>query len=596
MIAKFLKKIQKNISLKSFGIKLITTTEELRMKILGINSVYHESAASCVIDGKIVSAVEEERFNRYKHGKPAHIDNSHVLPIHSINFCLKDANLNVEDIDLIAFSFDPKLRQKSFEIDPISIPGDWGSIKGEKTFLSSLEQVKLSLNHVLGDKSAEKLIWVPHHLAHAASAFFPSGWKEAAILVIDGIGENASSIGAYGHENRLGILHEIPYPHSLGFLWEKLSQFLGFSEYDACKVMGLAAYGQSKTRQAAFSQFAHITDKHFTLDKELLRFRVGEFEPLEALLGKSRKKNESIEQHHKDIAAALQVFTDRAVLRLVEELYRLCPSENLCYAGGVALNCVTNWLIKEKGPFKNIFIPTAPHDAGTAVGAALYTYHTRCNQPKIQIPQLTPYTGPEFTTEEILLAIEESGLTFRHSIDSAIEAADMVADGKVVGWFQGRMEFGPRALGNRSFLADPRYATTRELLNRKVKHREDFRPFGPSVLAEKAEQWFEIGRQSESLKYMLFTCPVRPEKREKIPAVIHIDGTARVQLVDRQLSPSYYRLIERFEQRTGVPVILNTSFNDSEPIVCSPKDAISTFKRTAIDALVMQDFVIERKN
>ncbi|MEH2443376.1 carbamoyltransferase family protein [Nostoc sp.] len=566
------------------------------MKILGINSVYHESAASCVIDGQIVSAVEEERFNRYKHGKTARIDNPHILPIHSINFCLRDANLDIEDIDLIAFSFDPTIRKKSFEIDPISLPGDWGSIEGEKTFLLGLEQVKLSLNQALGDKAAEKLMWVPHHLAHAASAFFPSGLQEAVVLVIDGIGENASSISAYGNENRLGILHEIQYPHSLGFLWEKLSQFLGFSEYDACKVMGLAAYGQSETMQEAFSQFAQITDQDFALEKEILRFRVGEFELLEALLGKSRKKSEPIEQHHKDIAASLQAFTDRVVLRLVEDLYRLRPSENLCYSGGVALNCVTNWLIKEKGPFKNIFIPTAPHDAGTAVGAALYAYHTRCDRPKVQTPQLTPHTGPEFTTEEIILAIEESGLTARRSIDSAIEAADMVADGKVVGWFQGRMEFGPRALGNRSLLADPRYATTRELLNRKVKHREDFRPFGPSVLAEKAEKWFEIGRQSESLKYMLFTCPIRPEKREKIPAVAHIDGTARVQLVDRQLNPSYHRLIERFEQRTGVPIILNTSFNDSEPIVCSPKDAISTFKRTAIDALIIQDFVIERKN
>ena len=566
------------------------------MKILGINSVYHESAASCVIDGQIVSAVEEERFNRYKHGKAARIDNPHILPVQSINFCLRDANLDIEDIDFIAFSFDPKLRQKSFEIDPISIPGDWGSIEGEKTFLSGLEQVKLSLNQALGDKAAEKLIWVPHHLAHAASAFFPSGLEKAAILVIDGIGENASSIAACGHDNRLSVLHEIQYPHSLGFLWEKLSQFLGFSEYDACKVMGLAAYGQSETMQAAFSQFAQITDKNFTLDKELLRFRVGEFELLEGLLSKSRKKNEPIEQHHKDIAAALQAFTDRAVLRLVQDLYSLYPSDNLCYAGGVALNCVTNWLIKEKGPFKNIFIPTSPHDAGTAVGAALYAYHTRCDRPKIHTPQLTPYTGPEFTTEEILLAIEESGLTFRRSQDSAVEAADMVADGKIVGWFQSRMEFGPRALGNRSLLADPRYATTRELLNQKVKHRENFRPFAPSVLAEVAEQWFEIGRQSESLKYMLFTCPVQPEKREKIPAVVHIDGTARVQLVDKQLNPGYHRLIERFEQRTGIPVILNTSFNDSEPIVCSPKNAISTFKSTAIDALVMQDFVIERKN
>jgi len=566
------------------------------MIVLGINSVYENSSACCVIDGRIVSAAEEERFNRQKHGKHALIDNPHVLPLHSINFCLRNANLSPEDIDLIAFSFDPKVREKSFEIDPLGRPGSRGTIEGQKKFRNALKQVKPSLNQALGDKAASKLVWVPHHLAHAADAFFSSGLPEAAILVIDGIGENATSTMAYGKGNRLNIVNEISYPHSLGFLWVKLSKFLGFSRHDACKVMGLAAYGQSSTLQAAFSQFARVTDFDFTLQIEILRFRLPEFDHLEALLGKSRKENEPIEQRHKDIAASLQAFNNEAVLGLVENLYHLCPSENLCLAGGVALNCVTNWLIKEKGPFKNIFISPAPNDAGTAVGAALYAYHTRSSGETYHTPQLNPYRGSEFTEEEILLAITQSGLTARRSIDSAIEAADMVADGKVVGWFQGRMEFGPRALGNRSLLADPRYATTRELLNQNVKHREDFRPFGPSVLAERASEWFEIGRPSESLKYMLFTCPVRSEKREKIPAVVHVDGTARVQLVERELNPSYHRLISRFEQRTGVPVILNTSFNDSEPIVCSPSDAISTFKRTAIDALVMQDFIIERKN
>ncbi len=566
------------------------------MIVLGINSVYHESSASCVIDGQIISAAEEERFNRQKHGKSAQVDNPHLLPRHSINFCLKSANLSPEDIDLIAFSFDPKVRDKNFEIDPISLAGDWGSIEGEKTFLLGLEQVKVSLNSALGDKAASKLVWVPHHLAHAADTFFVSGLPEAAILVIDGIAENSSSIMAYGKEDRLSILHEISYPHSLGFLWEKLSEFLGFSEYGACQVMGLAAYGQSSTLREAFSQFAQVTDFGFTLEKEILRFRVPEFEQLETLLGKRRKKDEPIQQHHKDIAASLQAFNNEAVLNLVENLYHICPSENLCLAGGVALNCVTNWLIKEKGPFKNIFIPTAPHDAGTAVGAALYAYNTQCSGKKYHKPQLSPYIGPEFTEEEILEAIAQSGLTARRSIDSAIEAADLVADGKVVGWFQGRMEFGPRALGNRSLLANPCYANTRELLNRKVKHREDFRPFCPSVLAERASLWFDIGRPSESLKYMLFACTVRPEKREKIPAVVHIDGTARIQLVEKELNPSYHRLISRFEQHTGVPVIVNTSFNDCEPVVCSSIDAISTFKRTAIDVLVMQDFIIEQKN
>ncbi len=566
------------------------------MIVLGINCVYHESAASCIVDGRVVSAAEEERFNRYKHGKAARNDNAHILPLQAINFCLKNAKLDLADLDLIAISFDPKLRKKTFEVDSLATAGDWGSIEGENVFRQSLEQIECSLNEALGDGAVEKLIWVPHHLAHAASGFFPSGFSEAAILVIDGIGENASSIMAYGKGNKLKVARQISYPHSLGFLWEKLSEFLGFSEYDACQVMGLAAYGEKQALQAEFSKFARVTDEGFHLEKEVLCFRNSDFKELEALLGKSRKENEPIEERHKNIAACLQDFNNEAVMGLVRNLYHLCPSENLCLAGGVALNCVTNWLIKEKSPFKKIFIPPAPNDAGTAVGAALYAYHSRCSQAASPIAQLSPYMGPEFDREQILEAMAQSGLTWKRSVDSAIDAADMIADGKIVGWFQGPMEFGPRALGNRSLLGDPRSTATRDLFNQKVKHREDFRPFGPSVLAERAAEWFEIGCHSESLKYMLFTCPVRAEKRSKIPAVVHIDGTARVQVVEKELNPSYYRLIERFERRTGVPVILNTSFNDREPIVCSPFDAISTFKGTAIDVLFLQDFFVERKN
>ncbi|CAF1299012.1 unnamed protein product [Didymodactylos carnosus] len=360
--------------------------------------------------------------------------------------------------------------------------------------------------------------------------------------------------------------------------------------------MGLAAYGQGEILKETFSQLAQITDDGFILDKDILCFRIPEFTQLEALFGKRREKDDPINEHHQNIAAALQAFTNEAVLSLVKRLYHLHPSDNLCLAGGVALNCVTNWLVKEIGEFQTIFIPPAPHDGGTAIGAALYVYHTRANIKLSPALQLNPYTGPEFSTEQIRCAIEKSGFNGRISEDSAVEAADMIANGKIVGWFQNRMEFGPRALGNRSLLADPRHIATRDLLNRKVKHREDFRPFAPSVLAERANEWFEIGRPSESLKYMLFSCPVRPDKAEKIPAVLHIDGTARLQLVDRELNISYYRLIERFEQLTGIPLVLNTSFNDSEPIVCSPADALFTFKHTLIDAVILQNFVIERGN
>ncbi|CAF1139647.1 unnamed protein product [Adineta steineri] len=566
------------------------------MIVLGINSVYHESAAAIIVDGDIVAAAEEERFNRYKHGKPANTNNANVLPLQAIEYCLSSINLKIDQIDLVAFSFDPALREKYFEVDPLSIPKNWGSLEGEEFFRRSLENIKFSLSENFGDKIAEKLVWVSHHLAHAASAFYPSGFSKSALLIIDGIGENASTMMGFGDMNDLKIIQEIHYPHSLGFLWEKICQFLGFSEYDACKVMGLAAYGQKEILKDCFNKFAKITNDGFILDNNILRFRLPEFEPLEALFGKRREKGEPINEIHKNIAAALQEFTDVAVLSLVQRLYRLYPSENLCLAGGVALNCVTNWLVKEKGEFKNLFIPSAPHDAGTAIGAALYTYYTRSNAKLLSIVQLNPYTGPEFSQAKIRLQIEKFGLQGRISTDSASEAAHMIANGKIVGWFQGRMEFGPRALGNRSLLADPRHSTTRELLNRKVKHREDFRPFAPSVLADKANDWFEIGRPSESLKYMLFSCPVRPEKAKLIPAVLHIDGTSRLQLVDKDLNTNYYRLIEQFEQITGIPLVLNTSFNDSEPIVCTPRDALLTFQGTLIDAVVIGNIIVERKS
>ncbi len=336
------------------------------MIVLGINSVYHESAAAIAIDGKILAAVEEERFNRQKHAKPARVDNPHILPKEAIAFCLANAKIKAEDMDAIAFSFEPKLRELNFQFDSLSVPGNWGSEQGENKFRHCLQEVKNSLNRLLGDNASSKLVWVPHHLAHAASAFYPSGFSEAAILVIDGIAENASSMLAWGQGNKITQKYEIQYPHSLGFLWEKLAEYMGFSEYDACKVMGLAAYGQADPQREAFAQFAKVREKDFILDKELIRFRLPEFDKLESLLGKARKPKEPLEDRHKDTAASLQEFTDKAVMALVEHLYHICPSENLCLAGGVALNCVTNWLIKEKGPFANVFIPTAPHDAGTA--------------------------------------------------------------------------------------------------------------------------------------------------------------------------------------------------------------------------------------
>jgi carbamoyltransferase len=294
---------------------------------------------------------------------------------------------------------------------------------------------------------------------------------------------------------------------------------------------------------------------------------------------------------HADIAAALQEATDAAVLALVRRVKRKVPSDNLCLAGGVALNCVTNEVIQKSGEFRNIFIPSAPHDAGTAIGAALLVHCEKEKKPP-QRGYSTPYLGPAYSRREILAAVKAAGLKARQSKSPARDAAKMIADGKIVAWFQGRMEFGPRALGNRSLLADPRRPEMRNILNQKVKHREDFRPFAPSVMAEHADDWFETGKHTISHEFMLFAPKVKPDRRDRIPAIVHQDGTARIQLVSRKSNPRFHELISAFHEKTGVPVVINTSFNDSEPIVCSPMDAIVTFRKSGIDALVMDDVVL----
>ena len=565
------------------------------MNILGINSVYHELAAALLVNGKIVAAAEEERFNRYKHGKAARVDNPHQLPEQAIEFCLNSAGLKPQGIDAVCYSFSPQMRRRRFRQDKLSKRGDWGDAAGEEIFISCLEKVPAVTSELLGRDITDCFHWIPHHLAHAASAFYPSGAKQAAILVLDGIGEQASMIMASGEGHRIRWLRELEYPHSLGFLWEKLSKFLGFTEYDACKVMGLASYGNPNEARRDFESFLHLNGGSFKINPEIMEFRLDSFQQLERCLGKARDQREKIEPRHANIAATLQDYNDRIVLSLTAELYELCPAEVLCFAGGVALNCTTNWLVKEKGPFRQVYIPPAPHDAGTAIGAALYTYWQMIKGEAAPTPAMEDaFLGPQYTDEEMVATIKAAGFKAEHSDNLADEVAELIAGGKIVGWFQNRMEFGPRALGNRSLLTDPRHLGIRETLNRKVKHREDFRPFAPSVLEEDCEEWFEMGRPSESYAYMLFACPVKADKAPLISAVLHVDKTARVQVVRKKQNPKYHALISRFKAITGVPLLLNTSFNDSEPIVCSPQDALATFKGTDIDVLVLGNNIMRR--
>jgi carbamoyltransferase len=557
------------------------------VNILGINSVYHESAAALLVGGKLVAAAEEERFNRIKHGKPAEFDNPHQLPERAIRFCLKQAGLALGDIDHVAYSFDPKLRRTNFRIE-------WWDPQAEEVFRLRLGQVRSVIDDLFGRSLGPKLHFVAHHLAHAASAYFPSPFERAAVLTIDGIGESAGTMLAKAVGTRVQSVETFEYPHSIGFVWEIFSSYLGFSHTDASKVMGLAAYGNPEVFRAPFLSILRADETNYGVAPEILNVDPQRLERMEAIFGPPRSEDGEILPRHADIAAALQVATDAAVTALVRRIKRRVPFENLCLAGGVALNCVTNDVIKRTGEFENIFIPSAPHDAGTAIGAA-YIVHSAKEKRLPERGNSTPYLGPAFKRREILAAVESASLTAKQSKSPARDAAKMIADGKIVAWFQGRMEFGPRALGNRSLLADPRRPDMRAILNQKVKHREDFRPFAPAVLSEHADEWFEIGERSASHEFMLFACPVKPDKRDLIPAVVHKDGSARVQIVSRKSNPRFHELISHFHAKTGVPMVVNTSFNDSEPIVCAPMDAIVTFRKSGIDALVMDDVVLRAK-
>ena len=554
------------------------------VNILGINSVYHESAAALLVDGELVAAVEEERFNRIKHAKEADWNNPHQLPERAIRFCLKQAGLTARDIDHVGYSFDPKLRRKRYR-------AEWWGQKVEETFQVRLGQVQSAVEEFLGRSLGQRFHFVPHHLAHAASAYFPSGFDRAAILTVDGIGESAGSSLAKGVGTRIQSVETFEYPHSIGFLWEEFSGYLGFSNYDASKVMGLAAYGDPGVFRQQFESILRAETENYGVAQDFLGVQPDKFVRMEAMFGPPRGMEDEILPRHADIAAALQAATDAAVMALVRRAKRKVPFDNLCIAGGVALNCVTNEVITRSGEFANVFIPSAPHDAGTAIGAAFAVHCAKQKRPP-QRGYSTPYFGPSFKRADILAAVKSAGLNARRSKSPARDAADMIADGKIVAWFQGRMEFGPRALGNRSLLADPRRPELRNILNQKVKHREDFRPFAPSVLAEHADEWFEVGAHSVSHAFMLFAPEVKPGKRDRIPAVVHKDGTARVQLVSRKSNPRFHEVISAFFAKTGVPLVVNTSFNDSEPIVCTPTDAIVTFRKSGIDALFMDDVVL----
>ncbi len=601
------------------------------MKILGISAFYHDSAAAITDNGKVLAAAQEERFTRKKHDPG--------FPTNAVKYCLDYAGFTIDELDAIVFYDKPLLKFERL------LETYYGfSPKGLQSFIMAIPvwlREKMFLKRVIHeelakvmdyDKKKVKLLFPEHHLSHAASAFYPSNFEEAAILTLDGVGEWATASICYGKGKDIEILKELHFPHSLGLLYSAFTYFLGFrvnsGEY---KLMGLAPYGNPNS--ADLKRFKEIIKKDLVdikedgsiwLNQEYFNYAAGlrmvKDDKWEKLFGfPTRKPENKLEQHHCDLGLAIQQITEEVVFLMAEEAKRLTGSENLCMAGGVALNCVANGKLLERKTFKNVFIQPAAGDAGGALGAALaanYLYYKQDRYVNGQMDDMDgSYLGPEIT----YMDVEQTAKRYKakyHKFESfdklAEKVAQLIDEGNVIGWVQGRMEFGPRALGARSIIGDARNKEMQKKLNLKIKYRESFRPFAPSVLAEDSKQYFNLDAVSP---YMLLVAPIVDERkanlpanynelplmerlyinRSDLPAITHIDFSARVQSVHKETNPRYYKLIEKFKERTGYGVIVNTSFNvRGEPIVCTPDDAYRCFMRTEMDYLVVGDYLFEK--
>jgi carbamoyltransferase len=567
------------------------------MLTLGINAAYHDTAACLVRDGEVVAAAEEERFTRIKHGKRPVPFTAWELPYHAIDFCLAKAGVDLAAVDHVAYSYDPYLLLESrgesirLPLEP-SARTKSGLAPWEPLFLSYIVNAERQLidgaphrlrARFLPAKQQRHWRWhfVEHHLCHEASAFLASPFSEAAVMTLDGRGERTST--SYGHYAggeyvRIG---QVPLPHSLGLLYEEVTDYLGFlRSSDEYKVMALASYGKPVYADA-FREIVEVgTDGSYRVHATRLAER----------FGPARSRAAEIERKHFDIARSLQLVLEESVLELASWLARETRAANLCMAGGVALNCVLNARLRDSGLFERVWVQPAAGDAGTALGAALWIDSLE-RGPERRYRMDHVFLGPEYSEAEIETFLRRSKLRYRRLADVAGETAELLADDKIVGWYQGPMEFGPRALGARSILASPIHADMQHRLN-EIKDREDFRPVAPVVLEEEAGSWFERGSVSP---YMLFVFDVRADKAERIPAVRHVDGTARVQTINRGQHPLYYDLLKAFQQRTSVPVLVNTSFNTrGEPVVCTPRDAVECFWTSPLDALVAGPFLLEK--
>lgn len=566
----------------------------MRSVILGLSGPYHELAACLVLDGVVTCMIEEERLSRVRHGKAARIDNGAEWPIRAAEHCLADAGLDFAAVDHIAYPFVPEERLRNIGSDPHPESSSWSSEDGERRFVADVLSIEGLIRAHAGQHARFRFHHLPHHLAHAASAFLPSPFSSAAVMAVDGIGEHDTTWLGRGDGDSLQVLQTLQYPHSLGLLWEAVSEGLGFGPYGATKVMGLAAHGNPTRYAALLAERVTLGDGGvFTIDGGKLRFRedgpgwVAREVP-EALV----RPGQPIGQAGADLAAALQKRTEEVLIHLAGWLQRVTGSPKLCLAGGVALNCAANGRLASTGLFEEIFAQPAANDAGTALGAALLLHH-RMHRTSPRWRQTTARLGPKRSQGEVLACISKTTLSTLRVLDPAEEAAERLARSEVVGWYASdRGEAGPRALGGRSMVADPRRPELRDHLNVHIKHRETFRPFGPAILAEQAEHWLALPPSARPLTpFMLAAVPVRPEQAAHIPAVVHKDGTTRPQLVAKDGS-TWRRLIERFFLRSGVPMVLNTSLNVQEPIVESPEQALRLVADCGLDALLLDDHLV----
>ena len=577
------------------------------MNILGINAYHGNASAAILCDGKLVAAVEEERFNRVKYAAG--------FPAAAIRYCLRSAGITAAEVDHVAVPRDPYARLGTKLFYALQMPSFARERAKVLAKFTGIREALAAAFDLRPETLRAKFHRVEHHVAHLASAFYCSPFAEAALLSADGLGDFASSMWGAGFGRRMNFHGSVAFPHSLGLYYSAVTQYLGFLKFgDEYKVMGLGAYGEPEFLPE-FRKIVHANGTRFHLGLEYFtHHRTGpEMSWAEAdktpvlgkmyskemprKLGPARAPEEPIEQRHKNLACSLQARLEEVYLGMLARLQQDTGMKSVCLAGGVAFNCVANGKIPAATGFEKVYVHPAAGDAGLAVGAAQFIWHQVLGNPR-DFSMEHAYWGPEFSRDEIRGAIKASRLGENGGSVSELEeeqllrkTAAIIADGKILGWFQGRAEWGPRALGNRSIVADPRRPEMKEILNRRIKHREIFRPFAPSILAEKTAEWFE---QAHPSPFMTMAYAVKCEKRDKIPAPTHVDGTGRLQTVTSAANPRYWKLIREFERQAGVPVVLNTSFNDNEPIVCKPQEAIDCFERTQMDALVLGDFLITR--